>query len=626
MTIAGLNSRAVEVIYEGHDKKGPFWDVGSGSFVCPNLVLTASHCIPGPGKLRVRFCDGKEYPAVVRLQADKDKVDLAVLEVSDVTVEVPVLRYGEVSRNVSGIVKECRAIGFPQFKRMDHKPGAPRFSAQVEGEIPTGENYGQPILTLQITNKNPRPRFDNKSEWEGMSGAVVFSGGYIVVGVITEHHLPEGVSTLAVVPITAINGLRPSAEAAKWWQLLGVDRQALVHLPDEEPSLLSHLEQYKQQQTLLADKTRDFVGRQHVFEKIEKFFKDQDSGYLLIEGDPGIGKSSILAEYVRRTGCIAHFNVQGQGIVKVSQFLENVCSQLIVNYRLPYPSLPAKATQDGVILGKLLQEASERLQSGERLVIAVDALDEIDPNAQLGCSNCLCLPSRLPNGVYFVMTKRPRIDVSLEAPQELLDLMLFPAENSSDVEQYIVRRAKQPKVRSWIEQQKIPTVEAFVKKLAELSKDNFMYLWYVLGDIEKGKYQDLSIEKLPDGLEGYYVDHWRRMGIKAHPLPRLKILTVYILSETPDPISLNMICNILDYNKYKVDEIQLQSILREWGQFLHEQPAPEGKRYSIYHTSFRDFLNRQDIVHAAGVTIKDIKDLITKYLVIELYGNEGDKI
>jgi len=625
MTIAGLNSLAVQVIYEGHDKEGPFWGVGSGSFVCSNLVLTASHCIPsGPSKLRVRFCDGREYPAAVRLQADKDEVDLAVLEVSDVTMEVPVLRYGEVNRNVSGIVKECRTIGFPRFKWRKDKLGAPRLSAQVEGEIPTGENYGQPILTLQITNKGPRPLPGNKSEWEGMSGAVVFSGGYIVVGVITEHHLPEGESALAVVPITAIDNLLPSAEAAKWWQLLGVDCQALVRLPDEEPSLRSHLEQYKQQQTLIADKTRDFVGRQHVFEKIEKFFKDLDSGYLLIEGDPGIGKSSILAEYVRRTGCIAHFNVRGQGIVKVFQFLENVCSQLIVNYRLPYSSLPTKATQDGIFLGKLLQETSEKLKSGERLVIAVDALDEIDPNSQLGCSNCLCLPSRLPHGVYFVMTTRPRIDYArLEAPQELLDLMQFPAENRRDVEQYIVHRTKQPKVQSWIEQQKTLTVQFFVEKLAELSKDNFMYLSYVLGDIEKGKYQDLSIEKLPVGLEGYYEDHWKRMDMTAHPL---KILTVYILSETPDPISLNMIFSIFEYNKYNIDALELQSILSEWGQFLHEQPAPEGKRYSIYHSSFRDFLNRRDIVRAAGVTIKEIQNMFTEYSVIEVYGNERDKI
>lgn len=218
------------VIYEGCNEKGEqFWDVGSGSFVCPNLVLTASHCIPGPGKLFVRRPgDERDYPAVVRLQADKDKVDLAVLEVSDVEVEVPELHYGKVDQDVSGIVKECRAIGFPWFKKRDDKPGAPRFSLQIDGEIPTGENLGQPFLTLQVGNKNPQSR-PSKSEWAGISGAVVFSSGDILVGVITEHHRPEGESALTVVPITAIKLL---PDAMKWWQLLGVHRRTFLSLPN----------------------------------------------------------------------------------------------------------------------------------------------------------------------------------------------------------------------------------------------------------------------------------------------------------------------------------------------------------------------------------------------------------
>ncbi|AFZ19611.1 hypothetical protein Mic7113_3900 [Allocoleopsis franciscana PCC 7113] len=61
-------------------------------------------------------------------------------------------------------------------------------------------------------------------------------------------------------------------------------------------------------QTLIDNKTKDFVGRKYVFHAIAEFLENQPNGYLIIEGDPGIGKSAILAEYVRRTGCVAHFN------------------------------------------------------------------------------------------------------------------------------------------------------------------------------------------------------------------------------------------------------------------------------------------------------------------------------
>ena len=73
--------------------------------------------------------------------------------------------------------------------------------------------------------------------------------------------------------------------------------------------------------TFIADKTRDFVGREFVFKAIERFMSDHRCGYFTIEADPGLGKSAILAEYVRRTGCTAHFNVRALGITSAAQFL-----------------------------------------------------------------------------------------------------------------------------------------------------------------------------------------------------------------------------------------------------------------------------------------------------------------
>ena len=128
----------------------------------------------------------------------------------------------------------------------------------------------------------------------------------------------------------------------------------------------------------LEDKTRDFVGRDYVFQAISDFVATHSKGYFVIEADPGMGKSAILAEYVRRTGCLFHFNVRAIGIVTARQFLENVSTQLIVEFGLPYPSLPADAGQNGAYLSKLLQEAAEKLATSERLIIAVDALDEVE--------------------------------------------------------------------------------------------------------------------------------------------------------------------------------------------------------------------------------------------------------
>ncbi|MEQ8463409.1 hypothetical protein [Coleofasciculus sp. E1-EBD-02] len=140
-----------------------------------------------------------------------------------------------------------------------------------------------------------------------------------------------------------------------------------------------------------------------------------------------------------------------------------------------------------------------------------------------------------------------------------------------------------------------------------------MYLRYVLEDIESGAYQDLNLANLPQGLQQYYYQHWQRMGMTAKPLPRTKIKIVYVLAEARKPVSSLLISQFAGE-----DALTVQEVLDEWDQFLREERIEGQTRYSIYHASFQDFLHRQDIVQAAGITIRDINTLIADNLAEEL--------
>lgn len=372
---------------------------------------------------------------------------------------------------------------------------------------------------------------------------------------------------------------------------------------------------------LLADKTRNFVGREHVFKAIKQFCSTHSQGYFIIEGDPGIGKSSILAEYVRREACIAHFNTQSLGVTTVQQFLESVCSQLIVEYGLPYATVVPEQTKDGVFFSHLLEEAAAKLKSGEKLIIAVDALDELNFDSK-SLTNLLYLPAVLPDKVYFILTRR-RVNMPLvvQSPIESFDLMRYPAENRNDVETFLWNSSERPGIRAWIARQEHPTADAFVTRLADLSENNFMYLRYMLPEIENGAYTNMSFKSLPIGLEGYYDDHWLHMGMRATPLPRAKIRIVYILCEVREPVSRKLIAEFATDKAIQVDELTVQETLDEWDQFLHKQSRNAANSYSVYHTSFRDFLHRKDVVQAAGVTIPDIHALIADNLWSDLFGD-----
>lgn len=392
---------------------------------------------------------------------------------------------------------------------------------------------------------------------------------------------------------------------------LGTQIEAVAAAMGLRPTVLNSF------RSLIEEKTEGFVGRDFVFTAADKFMAEHDSGYFIVEGEPGVGKSSILAEFVRRTGCVAHFNVLSQGINSAHQFLESVCTQIIVRYDISYTSLPSNATQDGAFLAQLLDQASAKLAAGQRIPIAVDALDEVDLAGFPTGANILYLPPSLPHGVYVVMTQRAvTLPFITTSPNTLFNLMDYAAESREDVQTYIRRAATRPQLRSWVDGRGL-AVEDFVNVLAEKSENNFMYLRYVLPEIERGVYEDLRIEQLPSGLEGYYESHWRRMGMTAKPLPRTKIKIVYVLSEVPIPVSRTLVAQVTGE-----DEVAVQEVLGEWAQFLREQLVEGERRYSMYHTSFRDFLHRQDIVQAAGTSLKDINSLISGDFWRELYPPE----
>jgi hypothetical protein len=370
-------------------------------------------------------------------------------------------------------------------------------------------------------------------------------------------------------------------------------------------------------ETIIADRTQDFTGRQFVFAAIAEFLQNNRKGYFVLEADPGVGKSSIMAKLVLllKRRCVAHFNSQSQGIVRAEQFLENACTQLIRRYQLNYPQLPENATRDGNFLSRLLGEVSAKL-GGKKLIIVVDALDEVDLSLQGRGSNVLYLPDALPDNVYFIVSKQPK---TLPLPNhQVFDLMQYSAESLADVKVYIDKRTgNSASIQSWINRQNLQR-EQFVAAVAEKSQNNFMYLRYVLNDIDSGKYSDVNLQDLPRELEGYYDKHWARMemAVKDKELRRRKLKVIYLLTKTRKPVSCDILADFAEE-----DALDVQEVLDDWEQFLRRS-GDSPPDYSIYHASFQRFLHRIDVVQKAGVSLRDIETAISDNLWEDLYGDE----
>lgn len=345
-------------------------------------------------------------------------------------------------------------------------------------------------------------------------------------------------------------------------------------------------------------KSRDFVGRGFVFDALESFFTQAGAGYFLLVGEPGIGKTAVAAELVRRHGHPHHFNRRSDGIVLPEAFLGNLCAQLIARYRLEHASLPPAATRDAGFLNALLAEVSRRLAPGERCLFLVDALDESRPEGLPTGANPLYLPSHLPPGVFCLATTRPSLTLRSDSPVEPLELDPRSPQNLADLRKLIDRHQQRPGIVEYRRRQGIGG-SALADLLEERSAGNFMYLSLVLDALEREELRGLAPDELPRGLLGYYLQHWALMrGEDEEAFLEWKQPVLLTLAVTPEPLPLELIVRLSGVPRPRV-----QRALELWRPFLHLthplRGSGEPALYSVYHQSFREFLEQQSDVEGA---------------------------
>lgn len=332
---------------------------------------------------------------------------------------------------------------------------------------------------------------------------------------------------------------------------------------------------------LIADKTHGFVGREFVFDALDRFLEENRSGYYLIEGEPGIGKTALVAQLVKTRGYAHHFNVAPQNIRTPRQFLANACAQVIARYGLAHHVLPEGATEDSGFLTQCLAEAAAD-PANRPVVLLVDALDESDRLGIPAQGAALHLPPALPEGAFIVVTSRPLHDPHLP-PANLCSLFLEPGSDGNllDIRAYIEERLQgSDELRASLARRHV-TEESFTEELVQKSEGNFIYLRYVLPAFAEGR-----LDELPRGLTAYYQAHWRGMQ-KAEPdeFKELYVPIVSTLAVVHEPVTVELLCKWTGF-----DAARIKTAIGLWREFLEEDRTSGKKKYRVYHTSFRDFL------------------------------------
>jgi tetratricopeptide (TPR) repeat protein len=338
-----------------------------------------------------------------------------------------------------------------------------------------------------------------------------------------------------------------------------------------------------------------FVGRTWLLNQVDAFLRDHDCGYFILEAEAGLGKTSFLAWLVRERHYIHHFTELAPGEVSVETGLKNLVAQLIRAWELdPYIAtgvLPSSAKQP-YFLQYLLFEAARRrdeLRPGEKIVLVVDALDKAGtPEGQ----NVLGLPSTLPKGVFFIVSRRP-VDTLLQTdePHRTFPLEATGDQNLDDMRAYLKGAVKWKGVAYALKKSNY-SPQHFIDTLLEKCQGVWIYMHYVVQEIERGKRSPLDLDTLPDGLTRYYIHYW--MGWRAKDeehwyetyLPLLSTLAVAKGSIHAKEL---VAWAAVDIPNWLLDQL----LNARWRPFLEVTGSGQRTHYQFYHATLCELFEGQ---------------------------------
>lgn len=363
------------------------------------------------------------------------------------------------------------------------------------------------------------------------------------------------------------------------------------------------------------------VGREWIYEKIRRTFEagrrrgaplKPGGDYLCLIAPPGVGKTTICRGFSNRFNLPVVFIRRGQ--TSAASFLTQFHTQIMGRVPTLSYKMPSEAAESGPeYLSKLLEAANTKLEATDGyLEIVIDALDEAPVEV------LELLPRSLPKRISVFATFRgSKIESCplLGKVDNLESFVLQPDsdENIADVDQYLAQAAQLPQLVEYANGKGVPVAEV-IAALRDRSEFNFMYLYYVLRDLaEKAQFYE-SLDRLPQGLEGYYKLHLGLIRNKSGPgnewnEVRLPILTV--LASCARPQSVEWIQLFASPKKDSpIRQILILRFLEEIEQFLidRQEKIKSGRivtTYRIYHADFRDFLNwRAELCDDLGIQEK----------------------
>ena len=353
----------------------------------------------------------------------------------------------------------------------------------------------------------------------------------------------------------------------------------------------------------MIEKLKGFIGREWLFREIDEWCSNEPPAALLIVGEPGIGKSAIIAALVYRNlkdQVLAYHccRTETPATLEPARFVRSLASMLA-------SQLKEYATMiEGASIGDLLRRSDpvsafeaailaplHRIRQPEkpRYYLLIDGLDEALTRAPPPTIVDV-LSTRidgLPSWLRMIATTRndPGVLRQLRGLRAHV-LSAQDPRNQDDVRRFVRYRLRKPILCAKAkESQKI--FASLENDLLRASAGNFLFVKTALDAIQVGQLSFEHLENLPPGLSSLYDIFFRRLFADSGEDFDLSRKVLETVAAAREPLTREQIAAATDLDP----EEELPPILSRLASFV---PPSQG-RYALFHKSLFDWLTGWDV-------------------------------
>lgn len=339
----------------------------------------------------------------------------------------------------------------------------------------------------------------------------------------------------------------------------------------------------------LCHHLRRFTGRKWLIGKIQAWIAAPDAARAFwLTGGPGSGKSALAAWLGANSREVAAFHVcqhAERATADPPRVVKTIAWQLttqLPDYLERLSAVPnleeicEEASAETLFDKLIVQPIHDLPLPDRRILILIDGLDEATERRANKLALFLAgeIP-KLPDWARLLITSRPEIEV--EQPLQTLDPVTLAAdspENTADMIEFIERFLKQYAPGGQLSPDDI-------EQILIVSEKNWLYLEWLLKELQENRLALTNIDRFPRGLGGVYAQFFARQFPDLDEYGRHGRPLLELVAAACEPLPADYAGEVLGWSTYDADDAA-----DGFGALL----ARDGGAIRLFHKSLLDWL------------------------------------